>query len=197
MQSVLGRISLGEVAGRILLCAVMAYAASGRMALAAPDFSIKYARFRLQDDYYVLDAEINYRFTDTALEALRNGVPLTLVVRAELLRQRPFIWDEEVASVRLRFQLRYHALAQLYQVIRLDTGTQRNYASRQAAIQALGTLQDIPMFPAKIIDPQSKYRAGLSTDLDIEALPLPLRPIAYVTPSWYLGSDWYKWTPDF
>ena len=38
------------------------------------------------------------------------------------------------------------------------------------------------------------YRAGLSVRLDIESLPLPLRPVAYVTPAWYLESPVYKWT---
>ena len=30
-------------------------------------------------------------------------------------------------------------------------------------------------------------------ELDVEALPPPLRPIAYTSGAWRLNSDWHKW----
>ncbi|MEY3760764.1 MAG: hypothetical protein RIR39_2255, partial [Pseudomonadota bacterium] len=33
----------------------------------------------------------------------------------------------------------------------------------------------------------------VKVSFDRDALPLPLRPIAYIDPQWYLSSDWTLW----
>ncbi len=166
--------------------------------LAAADFKIDDAQIRLEGNQYFLDADIDYRLSDTALEALNNGVPLTFKVRLKLDRERPWwLWNDEIASLRLRYQLRYHALAQLYQVVRLGTDVQRNFASRSAAIRALGTIRNLLVVTEEPVEPDQRYAARLRAELDIEALPLPLRPLAYVSPSWHLASEWYRWRPEY
>lgn len=163
--------------------------------LAAANFIIEDASIGVREGSYRLDARINYRFNDTALEALRNGVPLTVEVRVEVYRLRPVLWDERVTHLRLRHQLRYRALSQLYQVIDLDNRSQRNFASITAALQALGTLRNLPVMEAGTLAQGEQFYVRLRADLDIEALPLPLRPLAYVSPSWHLASEWYRWPP--
>jgi len=37
------------------------------------------------------------------------------------------------------------------------------------------------------------YFGMVKTALEIEALPLPLRPVAYLTPQWHLSSGWFEW----
>jgi hypothetical protein len=34
---------------------------------------------------------------------------------------------------------------------------------------------------------------AVKVNFDRDALPLPLRPIAYIDPQWYLSSDWTLW----
>jgi len=163
--------------------------------LAEAAFVVEDARIHLANGSYQLDATIDYRFTETALEALRNGVPLTVVVKVEVYRTRPFLWDERVAKLRLRYQLRYRALSQLYQVVNLGSGTKRNFASITAAIRALGTIRGLEAIDRGVLKPGGQYSARLRASLDIEALPLPLRPLAYVSPAWHLASKWYQWQP--
>lgn len=43
------------------------------------------------------------------------------------------------------------------------------------------------------LDPEVAYQVHMKAELDIEELPLPLRPIAYLRPAWKLGSSWTKW----
>lgn len=164
--------------------------------LPAADFAVRDADLRQSKGDWYLDANIDFRFSSTALEALDSGVPLTVEVEIEVLRPREWIWDETILTRDYRFQIRYHTLAQLFQVINLENGYQRNFGSRRAAIRALGSLRSFRVANIQRLHYPGIYLARLRASLDIEALPLPLRPIAYASPSWHMGSDWYEWQPE-
>jgi hypothetical protein len=44
-----------------------------------------------------------------------------------------------------------------------------------------------------VVMPEERYAVGIKVTLDRDALPLPLRPVAYTNPQWYLSSDWTLW----
>ena len=157
-------------------------------------FNIDRASLEQQGNDYVLNADINYRFSPKAKEALANGVPLTLAVSVKVDRLRKYIWNRTILDAALLFRLRYHALADMYQIINESSGVQRSFVSLDAAIEALGTLRSIPVLAAHRVKPQYRHTASVKTQLDIESLPLPLRPIAYISPQWYLSSEWLVWS---
>jgi hypothetical protein len=64
----------------------------------------------------------------------------------------------------------------------------------QAALDLLSTLRDFPLIEKAKIADKEEYIAGMKVTFERDALPLPLRPIAYMNPQWYLSSDWYVWT---
>lgn len=144
-------------------------------------------------EQYLLNADIDYRFSDEALEALANGVPLTLEVRLQVRRKGAWIWEQDVLDVRLRYQLRYQALAEIYQVTDLQSGGQQSFVTRQSALSALGQIRKFPVLEQTHLKAGVEYEVALETVLDIEALPLPLRPMAYLTPAWKLTSEWKRW----
>jgi hypothetical protein len=49
------------------------------------------------------------------------------------------------------------------------------------------------LFDGASLDSDAAYRGRLRARLDIEALPSPLRPLAYVSPSWHSTGEWYEW----
>lgn len=157
------------------------------------DFQIKAAELQREGDRYVLTADIVYRFSEAAVEALKHGVPLTLDVRIQIKRKRRFLWDRTVLDDTLRFRLRYHALAKSFQIVNEKNGVQRNFATLETAVEALGSIRGLPVIKAKRIKTGKRYRARLRARLDIESLPLPLRPMAYLNPRWYLSSPWHTW----
>ena len=53
-------------------------------------------------------------------------------------------------------------------------------------------MSDIPVSSLSEIK-QDEYTLAIRAKLDIEALPAPLRPVAYVSPSWRMSSGWYEW----
>jgi hypothetical protein len=159
----------------------------------AAELEVKSASTRLEDKVYVLDAHIQYGLSRKALEALSNGLPLTLELQIRVLRNRQLLWDEEVASLKQRYRLQYHPLTERYLVKNLNTAVQQTYPTLDAALDALGQVESFPMLDRQLLDPDETYTVQLRVRLDIEALPAPLRPFAYLSPAWHLSSEWYSW----
>lgn len=158
--------------------------------------AIESAKTHLVEGVYLLDAQINFQFTAATLEALHNGVPLTIEVQIQVQRERNYVWSEDIASLAQRYQISYHALAQRYVISNMNSGTQRSFVSWDATLQNLSYLRGYPMLDRSLIDANEIYQARIRARLDIEALPLPLRPVAYLSPQWRLVSDWFTWHLD-
>lgn len=158
------------------------------LALAA-DFRFTTVMLSQVDGQVSMDADVLYELNDTATEALDNGVPLTFVTHIEIRDRDAWIWQDDLVDRRLRATLRYHPLSGLYQLQQLDSGQTQQFATRQAAIGALGRIRGLALIPSDRLAPGHTYQVRLDTYLDLEALPLPLRPLAVLTPSWHLESE--------
>ncbi|MEE9398070.1 MAG: DUF4390 domain-containing protein [Methylococcales bacterium] len=161
----------------------------------AKDFGISIERAQLlrQGNEYRLEADIDYRFSDAALNALDNGVSLTLRGLVKVKRSRRYMWDETIEKMELLYRLRYRALSDRYQIVNETSGVRRYYASMESAIEALGKIRGMPVLRVERLASGESHYATMQIQLDIEALPLPLRPIAYLSPAWYLSSSKYTW----
>ena len=188
-MSVRARLRRGDWGGWLAALIVASWAA---LAMAA-EFTISKAAARLQDGTYVADATVGYEFSPAVLEALENGVPLTVELHVQVRRDGAWVWEPDVVDSRLRSQIRYSPLLGTYQVTNLDTGHHYSFASRDRAIAALGEVKDLTLVRADALDPHETYRVEMRATLDIESLPLPLRPKAYLSPAWNLSSERHRW----
>lgn len=153
--------------------------------------SIRFAETSLEDKVYRLDATLNYELTDATIEALQNGVVLTFVLTIDVEKERWYMWDTSVANLKQRYQLKYYALSEQYAIKYVNTGIQEVFPTLDAALTKMGNLSDFPLLDEHLIDPDSSYLVYLHTYLDIEALPAPLRPVAYFSSDWHLSSNKY------
>ncbi|ROR34250.1 DUF4390 domain-containing protein [Inmirania thermothiophila] len=178
---------------RALALVLALAAAPAAPAAEAPGVVVRHADTRLVEEVYRLSARIDYRLSPAAGEALANGVPLTFEVTVEVVQPRRWLWDETLATVRLRSRLRFHALSGRYVLVNLNSGARRTFRRLEAALAAAGTLEAVPVLDRRLLAPGGRYQARLRARLDIEALPAPLRPLAYLSPGWRLASEWYAW----
>lgn len=176
------------------LTAVLLLAALFLCRPAEADFSVRSVDAQWIDGLYQLDARLGLFLSPQAIEALQKGVTLTIVVDIEVERARRYWLNDSVATLEQRYELSYHALSDQYVVSSANTGVQLNFPSLQSALDVLGTVVDLPVLDRQLIDDESVYRARLRVRLDINALPPPLRVMAYVWPGWGLSSDWHTWT---
>ena len=159
----------------------------------AVEFRIHNVQISSQDERYYLSAQIDYQLSEKALEALTNGVPLTLEVRVLVEKVWHRFWEQRPLEKRLRYQIRYHALTGLYRVVDLQNGEETHFVTREAALNALGELSNLLLLERSVLTPEVAYHVRLRADLDIESLPLPLRPLAYLGRGWKLSSGWTQW----
>lgn len=181
-----------QAAWRRWLCALLL--ALLPLVAAAEGFAVRHASTRLVDKVYLLDARVDFRFSETALQALDNGVPLTLHLDIQVERKRWWWLDRTVATLEQRYRLQYHAFSDKYLVHNLNSGALYTYPTLAGALTTVGHIRGLPLLDERLVEAGERYEVGLRVLLDIEALPAPLRPIAYLTPAWHLGSEWYTWS---
>jgi hypothetical protein len=157
------------------------------------DISINKAKLSLQNDTYLLNAQIDYTLSDDAIEALQNGVTLIFNVDLSIIETRKWIWNKHLYTITLPYQIKFHTLAGTYQTSDTTNNLHHNFSTLTAALSALGSISESPIHSLpKLID--VKAHGALKTYLNIETLPLPMRPLAYITPGWHIRSNDYKWS---
>ena len=161
-------------------------------ATSASGFKVRHVKTRLADNLYLVDAEIDLAFTQAALEALENGVALTIIIEMEIVRLREFIWNEEIALLEAQRRVRFHPLTNQYLVEDLNAGATRTFRSLGEALKALGRVRDFPLIDSYLLQRGERYTLQLRAYLAIKALPTPLQVLAYLNPVWHLSSEWYE-----
>ncbi len=156
-------------------------------------FNVRAAHTRLVDDVYLLYAQIHYHLSPPVREALDNGLPLTLEIQVEVLRDYFGVYDYAVATLSQRFRIQYHALSRQYLVKNLNSSSQYNHSSLSSALAALGSISELPILDRRLLKAGTYYSARVRSRLDIEALPTPLRLSAYLNSDWRQTSEWYSW----
>jgi hypothetical protein len=154
---------------------------------------VKPAEITLQGDIYVLSADIVYQLSEKAKEALQNGVPLFWDIQVKLLQHRDVLWNKTLVDTAIRYRIQYHALLNMYRVRNEVNGEIYNFSTLSAALDLMSVIRDFPLIERVKLAPEKQYLYALRVSFDREALPLPLRPTAYIDPQWYLSSDWTLW----
>ena len=150
-------------------------------------------RTLLVDGVYRLGAHVDFDFNDTLHDALHNGVPLLIELRIEVLRDRRWLWSETIAELRQRFKLEFHALSRRYLVENFSTGGQHSFATLNEALNYIGNIYDLPLIDAQLLGSRHRYLVRMRADIDVEALPTPVRLWAYLGSEWSLKSKWFEW----
>ena len=180
---------------RIIFAALLCLLISGFFATKsqAEGFRILAAETKLKNNVFHLDANMDLKFSDDALEALRSGVPLIVLVNIEVQKDRNWWWDKTIAELEQGYLLLYHALSEKYIIHNLNSGSQQNFISLNIALHSLSNIREFPLIDKNLLEEGDDYYVRLRTYLDIESLPAPMRPIAYISSQWQLESDWFSW----
>jgi len=177
------------------------------------DFGITEIQARYVGESLQFTGGFDLGLTPKVEEALNKGIPVELTLGVRLYRQRSYLWDKKTAEWTHRRQIRYHALSGQYLVSELSDclnaagsncasgagdsvrpSTKESFNSLTEALKQLGSLSELKLRLPPNLPQGSGYSVTLRVYLDIEALPAPLRPVAYTSPDWHLNSGWTSWT---
>jgi len=186
-----GAVTEPKIRWRCFAVLLLGLALLGR---AAADFKVADVQPKFADQSLVLAGNIDLSLTPQVKEALSKGIPLDVIIEVRLYQYRRFLWDKRIATWSVHRSIQYHALSGQYLVSTGDPGleTRESLLTQQEALKSLGSLNDLKLALTNVV-PAENYSVDVRASLDIEALPTPLRPVAYTSFAWHLNSGWTTW----
>lgn len=169
-------------------------AVGGIGAAQAEPFELRSATVREVDGVYLLDAVARLRLTPAVRQALYSGVELSVVWRVEIVRERYWWLNADVAEISQRYRIEYHALSRQYLVTNVNTGERRSFVELSVAMNHIGRLFDFPLIDRMLIAGPARYSGRAQVRLDHGALPWPMRPTVLFSSAWDLQSEWRAWS---
>jgi Domain of unknown function (DUF4390) len=180
---------------RAALCLVMsAWIVLGSTAAAAEDKLVITSAYVVPTQgVYLLNARLYFSLPEAARQAIQDGVALTLHAEIELQRNRRWWLDEKVAALEQEYEVVYHALSESFLLRNLNSGEQTTYNTFDSALDALASLQDVPVIDQALLDGNEQYEMRLRVVLDLRTLPEALRMVLFWANNWRQRSDWRVW----
>lgn len=178
------RVVKGCIAGVSAALALML----GTVPLAFAEFVVRTVEVQNVEDRLLVSANVDLGLTKEVEDAVNNGVPLVLVTEFRIIRSG-LLWDADVDQTNTRSRLRYHALSDHYIVESSASEGIEMFRSVDDALRRIGTLRNIT-FALPKSSTKSHHQLAVRSRLDIDALPGPLRPMAFLSSNWRLKSDW-------
>lgn len=159
----------------------------------ASDISIERAVAAVDNGIIVVDADAELNFSADAIAALESGVRLVFTLDIRIRKPIRYFIDRTLFSTHHRYSLERHALSDQYILTDLITSDRRIQGSLAAAVDDLGRIRHVPVAERDAVDLPAESALHMRLRLDIESLPAPMIPIAYVSPGWYMSSGWFQW----
>ena len=179
----------------------LAAALAVMLAPAVADFKAAEVRPKFAPAALALGGRLELDLTPNVEEALAKGIPLEVIFTVRLYRERKLLWDRRIAEWTFKRELRYHALSGQYLIgsglphpgdAPEETVTE-SFNSLPEALRQMGALDELKLPLPGTAAPAGVHTVEIRAYLDIEALPAPLRPVAYTSLAWRLNSGWSTW----
>ncbi len=155
--------------------------------------SIQVNSFKLAavDNGYTVSIDSKIELNPTLEKALEKGVVLYFVNKFTLVEPRWYWFDKEVARIKTRIGLRYHALTRQYHLS--DSTFSKNFTTLKDALRSLQQLRNHPLTIKDELKPNVHYDAILRLWLDLTRMPKPFQVEALGSSAWNLSSDRLEW----
>ena len=141
----------------------------------------------------MVDADITYHLSKKTRDALEHGIPLEFDIEFRIKKEREWIWDEVIMMKMISFRIEYQPLSGYYLVTQVNNGNRHQFRSLPEVLDFIGDINRFPLIGIDMIVPDNHYKAQIKAGLNTQALPAPLRPLAYISSDWKLSSRWQTW----
>lgn len=183
--------------GATALCVLFVASAAVHAAEAIEDggrFEVRSAFLEPAEGVYQLNATVDLSLSRSAMQAVREGVPVSLELDISVQRRRAWLPDADVAFLVQRWQIQYHALSERYLVNNLNSGQQTSYSSLAAALAGLSRVRGLPVIDEALLEKGQRYEASVRVVAAVEGgLPDAVRIMMFWV-DWKRATEWYTWT---
>jgi len=183
----------------LLLAALLAVGAAPVARSDALDgvLEVRSAYVNIEQGVFQLYARVQYPVNDDIRAALKDGLKLTFELDMVVSRERRFWMDADVFNYTLKRELIYHAVSDRYITRELDSRSpnpQHVYATLEEALEALGTVDAMPILVSSQLSQNREYRVSLRAGVRRGQLADTLRVLLFWTDDWHRESEWFSWS---
>lgn len=157
-------------------------------------FDIRSAYVEPGEHGYVLHATLDLGLTQAAEEAVRNGVPLKVVLDIQMNRKRRFFIDKKLEDRSVTFGLHYDAIADRYIVKGSgEPSANQAFSTLPDALAALGKIDNILIFGKEHVRPTDDIEGSIRANVIVEAGSSTVMRYLMFWIDWRRSTDWYTW----
>ena len=161
---------------------------------AAQGITVEHASSELADNSYYLDAQVNFSLHDDLLEALDHGVDLEIRIIVRVKEKRKWLWDRVYKERTLKFKLDHRPLSDVYIVRNVRKSERRQFDTLENALKYMGKIDRYYLMNDKKITDASGLTGLIRAEMNVDNLPPPLKPIAFLSNKWQMDGKWHRWT---
>jgi hypothetical protein len=168
------------------------------VSLARADTSVQLGEVQLErgEDGIYLSTSLEFELSDSLVDALDHGLPLTFVIQAEVLKERWYWYDKRLSLAERYVRLSYQPLSRRWRVqvssqaagnggLGVTLGS--SYDSLSDAMLAVKKINRWKVAGLNVLDKDSKQRLDLRFRLDLSQLPQALQFGGQANSEWNIG----------
>ncbi len=154
---------------------------------------LKSAELKAQEDAYVLNADVDIKFSSAIDDAISKGYALNFIIEFQLASPRKYWFDDEIVTVSQQVTLSYHALSRQFLLMRGEQ--QKSFVRLDEAIDDLSSISDLKVFSKSQVEKGELYKASFLMRLDTKKLPKTLLGEGLVAEEWRMSTQRFEWQP--
>jgi len=160
---------------------------------AVSGIEIRSVESKLSAGLYLIDAEMDIELSEESRKALVHGIPLRLDIEIRIVEERKWLWNKTLFSKIIIYRLSYQPLTRYYIVTNISNGKRQQFFAIDNMLEYLGAIRNQPLLEFERVPPDKRYTGLFRAKLNLQSLPTPLKPLAYLSSQWHLTSPWYEW----
>lgn len=150
-----------------------------------------------QENLVTMHARLVDGMTDSILEAVESGVPITFTYTIELRQQSAILGDDLVSSNTVSHTVQYDSLKKVYRFTERGKNVHRKIATRnrERYQKMMLTLEDIPVGSINHLSPKETYYVRVKADLETDRLWFPFNYLFFFLPFNDFKASWVESSP--
>ena len=168
--------------GTLFLCLLILFAALPARAQTVAAVDVNNMRLEQTPDGMYLSATLRFELPSAVQDALLKGIPMTFVAEAQVLRDRWYWYDKNVAWATRSVRLSYQPLTRRWRISVMANGESSTGASLSQsfdqladAIAAVRRISRWKIAEGSEVDQESRHNVDFRFRLDTTQLPRPMQ----------------------
>ena len=132
--------------------------------------------------YVTLNAKLQDGLNEKILEAIDNGIPISIVYTVELRREKAVWADKLIRSDEIKHTIQYDSLKKAYQFSAMGKNVKRKVIThkKDSYQKLMETLKNIPIVPIYSLAPDEKYYVRVKAVLETDDASFPSGYLLFV-----------------